>query len=189
MPAAPDDPALLLRQVAGGDEAAFARFYDRFASLVFALALRLLRARPEAEDLLQDVFVQVWRQAAGYRPERGSPEAWLLTITRSRGIDKLRSIRRRDETMRPSTEASGAGAELGVVESGAGRSEAKLAVGGALAGLSESQRQVLELAYFEGLTQTEIATRLGEPLGTIKTRMRTGLARLRESHAVRSGPR
>jgi RNA polymerase sigma-70 factor (ECF subfamily) len=189
MAAAPDDPALLIRQVARGDDAAFGRFYDRFASLVFAFALRLLRARPEAEDLLQEVFVQAWRQAASYRPERGSPEAWLLTITRSRGIDKLRSIRRRDGAMRPSAEESGTGAERGTVESGAARSEAKLVVGGVLAGLSDSQRQVLELAYFEGLTQTEIAARLGEPLGTIKTRMRTGLERLRESHAVRSGPR
>jgi RNA polymerase sigma-70 factor (ECF subfamily) len=149
MAAAPDDPALLIHQAARSDDAAFGRFYDRFASLVFAFALRLLRARPEAEDPLQEVFVQAWRQAASYRPERGSPEAWLLTITRSRGIDKLRSIRRRDGIIRPSA----------------------------------------ELASFEGLTQTEIAVCLGEPLGTIKTRMRPGLERLRESHAVRSGPR
>jgi RNA polymerase sigma-70 factor (ECF subfamily) len=189
MSAAPDDPALLIRRAAGGDDAAFARFYDRFAGLVFAFARRLLRARPEAEDLLQEVFMQAWRQAASYRPERGSPEAWLLTITRSRGIDKLRSIRRREETVQPVAARSGGGLEPGAVESDAARSEAKLEVGGALAGLSEGQRQVLELAYFEGLTQTEIATRLGEPLGTIKTRMRSGLERLREARVMRSGPR
>jgi RNA polymerase sigma-70 factor (ECF subfamily) len=172
-----DAPALLVR-IAAGDRDAFARFYDRFGSLVFTVALRLLRARSEAEDLLQEVFLQAWRQAAAYDPGRGSPEAWLLTITRSRGIDKLRSIRRREERIRPVEEAEGP-RDVGVVESGAAQSEAKVTVTPALAALPDAQRRVLELAYFEGLTQSEIATRLGEPLGTVKTRMRTGLERLR----------
>ncbi len=173
-----EDPRRLLRQVAGGDRDAFGRFYDRYAPLVFTFAVRLLRVRAEAEDLLQEVFLQAWHQADRYREERGSPEAWLVTITRSRGIDKLRSTRRRDEKILPAEESAGRQVG-GMVESGAAQSDAKLAVTGALGGLPEAQRRVLELAYFDGLTQSEIAARLGEPLGTVKTRMRGGLERLR----------
>jgi RNA polymerase sigma-70 factor (ECF subfamily) len=173
-----DDSTDLVRRIARGDREAFGRFYDRHAPLVFTFALRLMRSRPDAEDLLQDVFLQVWRQAGGYSEARGHPEAWLLTITRSRGIDKLRSIRRRGEQLVPSEESAGT-ARRAVAESGAAHSEAKLAATDALAGLPAAQRTVLELAYFDGLTQTEIAARLGEPLGTVKTRMRSGLERLR----------
>lgn len=98
-----DDPIYLLRQIAGGDRDAFRRLYDRYATLAFTFALRLLGSQSDAEDLLQEVFLQVWRQAQTYSPERGSPEAWLITITRSRAIDKLRSIRRRDMTISPLT--------------------------------------------------------------------------------------
>ena len=175
---APGDATRLVRQIARGDREAFGRFYDRYASLVFTFAIRLLRVRAEAEDLLQEVFIQAWRQADSYSDERGSPEAWLLTITRSRGIDKLRSIRRRNEKVRDAEESAGMQA-IGMVESGAANSEARLTVSGALAELPDAQRKVLELAYFDGLTQTEIAARLGEPLGTVKTRARLGLERLR----------
>lgn len=173
-----DDPAVLVLQIARGDRQAFGRFYDRYGSLVFTFAMRLLRVRSEAEDLLQEVFLQAWRQAATYSPERGSPEAWLVTITRSRAIDKLRSMRKREKSITRTDTVEGT--EIGArVESGAAQSEAKLAVQDALAGLPEAQRRVLELAYFDGLTQSEIAARLGEPLGTVKTRMRAGLERLR----------
>lgn len=183
---AADDPARLIIQVARGDREAFGRFYDRYASLVFTFALRLLRVRSEAEDLLQEVFLQAWRQAATFNPERGSPEAWVITITRSRAIDKLRSMRRREKEV-PSGERMDATGAGGRVESGAARSEARVAVQDALAGLPEAQRQVLELAYFDGLTQSEIAARLGEPLGTVKTRMRAGLERLRALMAATVG--
>jgi len=169
----------LLRQVARGEREAFAGLYDRHASLVLAFATRLLGARSDAEDLLQEVFLQVWRQAGDYDPSRGSPEAWLLTITRSRGIDKLRSRRRRGESERPADEAGPAEGEGGVVQSGESQAEARLTVATALGELPEPQRRVLELAYLDGLTQTEIAERLREPLGTVKTRMRTALERLR----------
>lgn len=173
-----DDPAVLVLQIARGDRQAFGRFYDRYGSLVFTFAMRLLRVRSEAEDLLQEVFLQAWRQAATYSPERGSPEAWLVTITRSRAIDKLRSMRKREKSIARTDTVEGT--EIGArVESGAAQSEAKLVVQDALAGLPEAQRRVLELAYFDGLTQSEIAARLGEPLGTVKTRMRAGLERLR----------
>jgi RNA polymerase sigma-70 factor, ECF subfamily len=174
----PDNPIALLQQIAGGDRDAFRRFYDRYASLAFTFALRLLGSRSEADDLLQEVFLQVWRQAQSYSPERGSPEAWLITMTRSRGIDKLRALRRRRTS--PLTPDAPAGVDSGAqVEPPSQAAEAKLTVQGMLARLPETQRLVLELAYFDGLTQSEIATRLAEPLGTVKTRMRAGLERLR----------
>ncbi len=174
----PDNPHLLIARIANGDRDAFARFYDRYASLVFTFATRLLQVQSDAEDLLQEVFLQVWRQAGSYSQERGRPEAWLITMTRSRAIDKLRSLRRRDQN----TVSSGGTFPVegsGQVANGTGASEARLTVHGALAKLPEAQRMVLELAFFDGLTQSEIAARLGEPLGTVKTRIRAGLERLR----------
>jgi RNA polymerase sigma-70 factor, ECF subfamily len=174
----PDNPILLLQQIASRDRDAFRRFYDRYATLAFTFALRLLGSRSDAEDLLQEVFLQVWRQALSYSAERGSPEAWLITITRSRAIDKLRSLRRRDMvTSSPDESSRGTGGAQ--MEHPTQVSEAKLTVQGFLARLPEAQRLVLELAYFDGLTQSEIAARVGEPLGTVKTRMRAGLERLR----------
>jgi len=175
----PDNPVTLVQRIANGDREAFARFYDRYASLVFTFALRLLRVHSEAEDLLQEVFLQVWRQANSYQQERGSPEAWIITMTRSRAIDKLRSLRRRDEgaVSLPASAAIEAG---GQVASATGEAEARVMVQSALTRLPEGQRLVLELAYFDGLTQSEIAARLGEPLGTVKTRLRAGLERLRQ---------
>jgi RNA polymerase sigma-70 factor (ECF subfamily) len=174
----PDNPIALLQQIASGDREAFGRFYDRYASLAFTFALRLLGSRSEAEDLLQEVFLQVWRQAQSYSPERGSPEAWLITITRSRAIDKLRSRRRTEMSPLASDEPPRVeGGRQAAPPSQA--SEAKLTVQGVLTKLPETQRIVLELAYFDGMTQSEIAARLGEPLGTVKTRMRAGLERLR----------
>ena len=174
----PDNPTVLLQQTASGDGEAFRRFYDRYAALVFTFAIRLLSSRSDAEDLLQEVFLQVWRQAQSYSPERGSPEAWLITMTRSRAIDKLRSIRRRD--MSPLSPDEPARLEGSMpVEPPTQALEAKLMLQGVLTKLPEEQRAVLELAYFDGLTQSEIAARLREPLGTVKTRMRAGLERLR----------
>jgi RNA polymerase sigma-70 factor, ECF subfamily len=184
--AAPDASVRLLGKIARGDRDAFARFYDLHAPLVHTLALRVLRERGEAEEVVQDVFVQVWRQAETYSIDRGTPEAWLIMMTRSRGIDKLRSRRRRDEMVRP-VENPDRLAEPAVQASSAGGAEARATLGGALGELSAAQRSVLELAYFDGLTQSEIAARLGEPLGTVKTRMRAGLERLRGVFAARSG--
>ena len=173
----------LLEQVARGDRDAFARVYDLHAALVHTLALRILRERGEAEEVVQDVFLQVWRQAEAYATERGTPEAWLVTLTRSRAIDKLRSRRRRDEMARPADDPERLPGPA-VAESAAGPAEARVMLGGALADLPSAQRQVLELAYFDGLTQSEIAARLGQPLGTVKTRMRSGLERLRGALSV-----
>lgn len=174
-----NDPTRLIQEIARGDRDAFERFYDRYASLVYTVALRILRVRSDAQDLLQEVLLQVWRQAGNYSPDRGSPEAWLLTITRSRAIDKQRSVRRIERGLT----ATGDPPRLeggGKVESGMTQSDARLTLHGALQKMPEAQRTVLELAYFDGLTQSEIAARLGEPLGTVKTRIRAALQRLRE---------
>jgi RNA polymerase sigma-70 factor (ECF subfamily) len=173
------DPVLLIQQIARGDREAFERFYNRYASLVYTLVLRVVHVHSDAQDLLQEVLLQVWRQARSYSRDRGSPEAWLLTIARSRAIDRLRSMRRIERGL----PASGDPSRLeggGNVEGGIAPSDARLTLHGALGKMPEAHRTVLELAYFDGLTQSEIAARLGEPLGTIKTRIRAGLQRLRE---------
>jgi len=159
----------LLQRLAAGEREALAAFFDRYASLVNALALRILGDPAEAEDVVQEVFVQVWRQAERFDRERGTPEAWLCTIARSRALD-----RRRRRTARREDPAE-SGRDGGVPPHTAD----ELAVRQALARLPPEQREALELAYYEGLSQTEIAVRLSAPLGTIKTRMRTGLIRLR----------
>ena len=176
------DPILavqLIRQVANQDRDAFSQLYDRFSTLVFSLAMRMLKVRSDAEDLLQEVFVQVWRQAQSYSAERGSPEAWIINIARSRAIDKIRSIRRMERSFVLTDDPARAESSENV-ESSVAESEARMTMGSALANLPEAQRRVLEMAYFDGLTQTEIATRLAKPLGTVKTRMRSGIQKLRE---------
>ena len=169
----------LIQQVANQDRDAFSQLYDRFSTLVFTLAMRMLKVRSDAEDLLQEVFVQVWRQARGYSTERGSPEAWIINIARSRAIDKIRSIRRMEKSFVLTDDPARAESSENV-ESSAAESETRLMMNSVLANLPQIQRKVLELAYFDGLTQTEIAERLAEPLGTVKTRMRSGIQRLRQ---------
>lgn len=175
----------LLKQVSRQDREAFSQLYDRCSSLVFTLAMRMLRVRSDAEDLLQEVFVQVWRQAQNYSEQRGSPEAWIMNIARSRAIDKLRSMRRMEKSFVLTEDPARAESNENV-ESSAAASEVRLTMNSALATLPEAQRKVLELAYFDGLTQTEIAARLSEPLGTVKTRIRSGIQRLREILGTRA---
>ena len=172
------DPVSLIQRIAAQNRDAFSQFYDRYSPIVYSLALRMLRAQSDAEDLLQEIFLQVWRQATVYSAERGSPEAWLINIARSRAIDKLRSIRRRERSF-VLTDDPAAAESPDNVETSAGESESKSVMNSALANLPEAQRRVLELAYFDGLSQSEIAARLAEPLGTVKTRMRSGIQRLR----------
>ena len=175
----PAESLELIRRMSREDRAAFSRFYDLFCPLAYTIALRILRSRPDAEDLLQEVFLQLWNKASTYDLKRGRPEAWVIMVTKSRAIDKLRSLRRRETGAPLLEEASklraGEQERRGEVDL-----EVKLTVQGALAGLSEIQRTALELAYFEGLTQSEIAVRLAVPIGTVKTRLRDGLKRLRE---------
>lgn len=168
----------LLNAIARGDEQALAVLYDRYKSILFGLILRILHSRAESEDVLQEVFLQVWKRAADFDETRGRPFTWLVTVARSRAIDRLRS---RESRERVASEAAHAAPEAvsDAVED-AIKSEEGAVVRDALAKLPDEQRRTLLLAYFEGLTQTEIAARLGAPLGTVKTRMRSGMTRLRE---------
>ncbi len=174
-----NEPAALIARIAQGDREAFSRFYDVFAGTAFGLIRRMLRDSAASEEVLQDVFHQIWREAAQYDPRRGSPAAWVITKAKTRAIDKLRSIRRRDKTfVAPVDEATARQNDPAAPNPGIAAEERGL-VQSALAQLPSAQRRVIELAFFEGLTQTEIAARLGEPLGTVKTRARSGLERLR----------
>ena len=169
----------LIRRMAGGDRHAFSDFYDRYAPLTLGLIRRIVGNEAEAEDVLQEVFWQVWQQAGRYDVRRGSPEAWLLNRARSRAIDKLRSIRRIGETFVAPVDEEIAREPAGTMGNAGTLAEDRDMVRTALALLPEPQRQVIELAFLGGLTQSEIASRLGQPLGTIKTRIRAGLERLR----------
>ncbi len=175
---APISDTELLHAVARGDEQALAQLYDRYRLILFGLLLRILHSREEAEDVLQEVFLQVWKRAPDFDEERGRAFTWLVTLARSRAIDRLRALGSRE---RAANEATREATDLvSDAESDAIRSEQSAVVRNALAELPEEQKKALLLAYFEGLTQTEIATRLGAPLGTVKTRMRSGMIKLRE---------
>jgi RNA polymerase sigma-70 factor (ECF subfamily) len=168
----------LLKAIAAHDEAALAQLYDRYRVILFGLLMRILNNRAEAEDVLQETFLQVWRRAADFDEKRGRPFTWLVTLARSRGIDRLRTLAARERVA-----AAGAREESEAVSDAASdafRSEQRGLVNNALDQLPDEQKRPLMLAYFDGLTQSEIATRLGAPLGTVKTRMRSGLMKLRE---------
>jgi len=172
-----------VRRMAAGDERGLAELYDRYARLLYSLALRIVRERSDAEDVLQEAFSQIWRQAHRFDVARGTVAGWLVTVTRSRALDRLRRRKARPES--PDGERVAAaildpseGIDLQLVTM-----EAVARVRAALAALPDDQRVPLELAYYEGLSQSEIAARLATPLGTIKTRMREAVRRLRNALA------
>ena len=173
------DSAALITDMARGDREAFGRFYDMFAGPALGLIRRVLSDPGASEEVLQEVFWQVWQDAGRYDPRRGSPEAWLFMRAKTRAIDKLRSIRRREKTFVLPVDEGVARAPAGGSENPGEAAEDRGMVQTALAQLPAAQRRVIELAFFEGLTQSEISARLGEPLGTVKTRARLGLERLR----------
>jgi RNA polymerase sigma-70 factor (ECF subfamily) len=171
----------LIRAMAAGQSSALGILYDRYSSLVYRLALKILANPQEAEDLTQEIFLNLWRSGS-YNPSRGSLSSFLTTLTRSRAIDKLRSrgtslklIQRWSQMMISEETSSPTPFES------ASLSQRSHYVRNALAQLPEKQRQVLELAYYEGLSQSEIAARLSIPLGTIKTWSRQGLLNLRKN--------
>jgi RNA polymerase sigma-70 factor (ECF subfamily) len=174
------DDLALVRRVAENESAALAELHDRYAGMLLALARRVLGPAGEAEEVVQEAFVQVWNQADRYDPGRSSVSTWLILITRSRALDRLRSRQARERT----SEAAGAepppepsaGAEEHVLHR-----ERRGRVRAALAELPEEQRRVLEMAFYEGLSQSEIATRTGTPLGTVKTRALLGMKKLRQA--------
>lgn len=165
--------AELVARAAAGHADSIGELFDRHAGRMKSLALRIVRAAEEAEDVVQEVFVQAWQQAGRFDPRRGNVLAWLSIMTRSRALDRWR---------RRATRRESGVSEAHELEAPAARGDAAegWATRTALDALPRDQRELLELAYWEGLSQSEIAHRLGLPLGTVKTRMRTGLKTLRE---------
>lgn len=170
----------LLALIVRRDEAALGALYDRYGALVYTIGLRITGDRQTAEEVTQDVFQNVWQTAGSFQPGLGAVGGWLVGIARHRAIDAIRSKRERSRAREQTFEQSG----LADLEAGPDAALLQLdlreAVRGALSNLPASQRQAVELAYYAGLTRVEIAERLGEPLGTIKTRLRLGLTRLRD---------
>ena len=164
---------------AAGDSRALASLYDESCSLVYGIALRVLRNEADAEEVTSDVYSQVWRSAATFDGTRGSVNAWLTMLARSRSIDRLRARARarKEETLDTAANVPASG-ETPETASWLGQQRAH--VRAALDCLSPEQRQAIELAYFSGLTQSELAEHLQQPLGTIKTRIRLGMIKLRE---------
>src|SRR5215204_3517241 len=167
----------LLEAIGAGDEAALAALYDRFGRVAYGVALRVLRDQALAEDAVQEAFLAVWRSAGSYRRERAKPSTWLLTLVHRRAVDLVRrEDRRRAERLDEPPE------DVGVaVPEEAQLRERRVAVQAALGTLPADQRQALELAYYGGYTQSELADHLGVPLGTVKSRMFAGLSRLRDA--------
>jgi RNA polymerase sigma-70 factor (ECF subfamily) len=172
-----------LGRMVRGDRDALGEVYDRHVRLLYSLALRIVRRPADAEDVLQEVFAQVWRQAGRYDTARGTVAGWLVMLTRSRALDRLRQDR--GEPAAADIEAASAGVvdpemtiDLRLVDA-----EQAAQVRAALEALPDNQRVPLELAYYEGLSQSAIAARLETPLGTVKTRMRQALLRLRDALA------
>ena len=178
---ATDRDVELLGRIASQDRAAFAEFYDRHATLMFSVASKILNNASEAEDVLQETFVQVWQKARNFNPKLGKASSWVAIMVRNKAIDRIRASQRRSRL------ADEAGAEFSIVsevsdtanEAILGHDKAKL-IQSAIVELPVEQRRDIELAYFSGLTQDEISKKLNEPLGTIKARIRRGLLKLRD---------
>lgn len=175
----------LLLDAAAGDRAAFAALYDDTARLVFGIALRVVRDRTLAEDVSQEIFVEVWRTAGRFDPERGTARAWITTIAHRRAVDHVRREQsQRERRDRAAALAEPAASDVATeVEEELDRAEVRTA----LHDLTDLQRQAVELAYYGGLTYREVAEHLDTPLGTIKTRMRDGLLRLGRALGVPDG--
>ena len=179
---ATDDLVDLIRRIGAGDQAGFAAFYDRFSGLIYSTALRVLSDPQDAEDVAQEVFFMLWEKAPMYDPARGKPLTWVITMTRNRAIDRLRTQMRRARLLEDAREGSekdettGEQPPLERIEF----SEENEILRSAVMKLNQEQREAIEMAYFKGLTQQEIAVQLDEPLGTVKARIRRGIVRLRK---------
>jgi RNA polymerase sigma-70 factor (ECF subfamily) len=177
----PSHEAALLIRIAQRDQAALSELYDRYARVLYAVAFKSLRSAEESEEVVLDVFAQVWRTAARYDVDKGRVDSWLFMMTRSRVLDRLRTLQRVTKV----TVASENFAEIQTPTPGVDPienvliSERRDRVLAALSQLPEAQRQVIELAYYKGLTQSEIAAQTNLSLGTVKTRIRLGLSKLR----------
>ena len=179
MPATSDDFELMER-IERRDADALGVMYDRYGGLVFTMGLRMLRDRGEAEELVSDVFLEIWRRAERYDPARGAPMTYLVTLTRSRAIDRRRSASFRARGQLSSSDGPDTASEAADPPTTAMLGENARRVRAAIQQLDPVYRQVVELAFFDGLTHTEIADQLAKPLGTVKTYIRQGLIRLRD---------
>ena len=181
----PDDRAVeldLMARVAKRERVAFEQLYDRYSNILYATAMKFLREDADAQDVVQDVFIQIWDKAKLYDPAKGKPLTWALTLTRNRSIDRIRAIQRRGRLREDFEKETVVDESAGIREalSGVDASEKNQILRDAVQRLSPEQRKVIELAFFGGLTQNEVANRLGEPLGTVKARARRGLIKLKE---------
>ncbi len=174
--------ARLVRGMTAGDSAALGTFYDRWSGKVYAIAVSIVGVAADAEEIVQETFLQAWNQAERFDGTRGRPAAWILNIARSRSLDRLKAIKRRREDVTDSFDASvpSESTDPGEAIDSTNRSEAiKLA----MEKLPEEQRRAVEMAYYGGLSQTEIAESTGQPLGTVKTRIRLAMQKLRDQLA------
>lgn len=193
MPPTPPDErqqldARLVQRMAAGDRGALGELYDRFSGPLLGAAVRILRDQAEAQDIVHDAFVAMWEKAGTFDTARGNAFAWAVTLVRNRAIDRVRMRRRRSELLDEAAPSDLGYAESAGAPSGgdtAARGEEASAVRAAVATLPLEQQRALELAFFGGLTQEEIARQLAQPLGTIKARIRRGLLKLRDSLAPR----
>jgi len=182
---APSADGELVARAAGGDERAIGQLYDRYGAVLYAVAYRIVGQRADAEEVVLDAFAQAWREAPRFEAGRGSVAGWLTMISRSRALDLVRARSRRDRmTASAAAERPNTSPAMSEFRPDPARAldhdERRRQVAQALQTLSPPQRQAIELAYFEGLSQSEIADRLQEPLGTVKTRVRLGMQKLRE---------
>lgn len=182
------DDVALIRRMVEADETALGALYDRWVRSLYSLVLHLLRDPDEAEDVVEETFWQAWRKAGSYEPSRGAVSTWLLTIGRRKALDRLRARKRSREDLLDSDRAfddlPSRSPDPSVDAEG---SDLKEKVKAALRALPNEQREVLELGYFSGMSQTEIAEATGQPLGTVKTRMRLALQKLREPLSIHRG--
>lgn len=178
------DESPLLERIAQLDQTALSELYDRYARVLYAVAFKILGSVEEAEEVVLDVFSQVWRTAARYNSTRGRVDTWLFMLTRSRALDRLRALQRLTRAVTVSVDnAMMESLSLCNPEEDLLISERRAQVLAALAQLPQEQKQVLELAYYKGMTHVEIAAHTGKSLGTVKTRIRLGLSKLRDALA------
>jgi RNA polymerase sigma-70 factor, ECF subfamily len=170
----------LIGKVMAGDESALSALYDRYAPMLFGMLMRVLKDQQAAEEVVQDLFLQLWREAERFDASRGSLPAWLVVIGRNRAISRLRGRRDRELLEEHEGDFASAFVSSANIEDEAARAQLARSVTTAMEKLPAEQRQVVELAYFEGMTQSEIAAKTGSPLGTVKTRARSAMQTLRQ---------
>ncbi len=171
----------LLRRIGDGDRTAFSLFYDQYSGLLFSIAVKILNDASEAEDVMQEVFLQIWDKAGGYNPNLGKPASWAVTLVRNKAIDRIRASQRRSRLMEQATVEAAAGPEDSPTANEClhGKENAEK-IRDVVASLPADQRRAIEMAFFSGLTHNEISEKLQEPLGTVKARIRRGMLKLRD---------